>query len=85
MGKETKPIMGSPCAYESVETSQMTSQTTLIASPSAAGRHMRVPTARDMRMDDAWWKSSRHRCRRKPSRVGFLPARPEAVSGGRVE
>ncbi|GBP16235.1 hypothetical protein EVAR_93605_1 [Eumeta japonica] len=44
--------------YEwSVETSQMTSQTTLIASPSAAGRHMRVPTARDM--DDAWWKSSR--------------------------
>ncbi|GBP40012.1 hypothetical protein EVAR_19139_1 [Eumeta japonica] len=27
----------------------MTSQTTLIASPSAAGRHMRVPTARDMR------------------------------------
>ncbi|GBP47042.1 hypothetical protein EVAR_29644_1 [Eumeta japonica] len=34
---------------ESVETSRMTSQTTLIASPSAAGRHMRVPTARDMR------------------------------------
>ncbi|GBP28381.1 hypothetical protein EVAR_102951_1 [Eumeta japonica] len=71
---------------ESVETSRMTSQTTLIASPSAAGRHMRVPTARDMRYGRRLEESSRHRCRRKPSRVGSLPpARPEAVSGGRVE
>ncbi|GBP84964.1 hypothetical protein EVAR_39372_1 [Eumeta japonica] len=56
----------------------MTSQTTLIASPSAAGRHA-VPTARDMRyMDDAWWKSSRHGMSQKPSRVGSLPCWPEA-------
>ncbi|GBP89563.1 hypothetical protein EVAR_58223_1 [Eumeta japonica] len=60
----------------SVETSQMTSQTTLIASPSAAGQHMRVPTARDM----LWTTPGRSRlgigCRRKPSRVGsfLLPA-----------
>ncbi|GBP50338.1 hypothetical protein EVAR_102307_1 [Eumeta japonica] len=56
----------------SVETSQMTSQTTLIASPSAAGRHMRVPTARDMR-DDAWWKSSRHRMSQETVTGRFLP------------
>ncbi|GBP41737.1 hypothetical protein EVAR_33728_1 [Eumeta japonica] len=44
----------------------------LIASPSAAGRHMRVPTARDMRaMDDAWRKSSRHRM--SGNRHGSVP------------
>ncbi|GBP60384.1 hypothetical protein EVAR_98280_1 [Eumeta japonica] len=35
-------------------------------------------------MDDAWRKSSRHRMSQET--VGSLPpARPEAVSGGRVE
>ncbi|GBO98571.1 hypothetical protein EVAR_7599_1 [Eumeta japonica] len=34
-------------------------------------------------MDDAWWKSSRHRC--AGNRHGSVPpSRPEAVSGGRV-
>ncbi|GBP16672.1 hypothetical protein EVAR_13299_1 [Eumeta japonica] len=70
----------------SVETSQMTSQTTLIASPSAAGRHMRVPTARDMRYGRRLRKSSRHRMSQETV-TGRFPssARPEAVSGGRVE
>ncbi|GBP63596.1 hypothetical protein EVAR_97613_1 [Eumeta japonica] len=61
----------------------MTSQTTLIASPSAAGRRecrRRVTCA----MDDAWWKSSRHRMSQETVTGRFLPpARPEAVSGGR--
>ncbi|GBP69942.1 hypothetical protein EVAR_85710_1 [Eumeta japonica] len=69
----------------SVETSRITSQTTLIASPSAPGRHMRVPTARDVRYGRRLRSRLGIGCRRKPSRVGsFLPARP-AVSGGRVE
>ncbi|GBP97772.1 hypothetical protein EVAR_97632_1 [Eumeta japonica] len=37
-------------------------------------------------MDDAWWKSSRHRMSQETVTGRFLPpARPEAVSGGRVE
>ncbi|GBP93516.1 hypothetical protein EVAR_98268_1 [Eumeta japonica] len=52
-----------------------------IASPSAAGRHMRVPTARDMRYGHAWRKSSRHRMSQETVTGRFLPARPEAVSG----
>ncbi|GBP12914.1 hypothetical protein EVAR_79261_1 [Eumeta japonica] len=60
----------------SVETSRMTSQTTLIVSPSAAERHMRVLTARDM----CYGRRLRSRlgigCRRKPSRVGSLPSCP---------
>ncbi|GBP48155.1 hypothetical protein EVAR_74660_1 [Eumeta japonica] len=37
-------------------------------------------------MDDAWWKSSRHRMSQETV-TGRFPslARPEAVSGGRVE
>ncbi|GBP05604.1 hypothetical protein EVAR_91808_1, partial [Eumeta japonica] len=59
----------------SVETSRMTSQTTLIVSPSAAGRHMRVPTARDMRHGRRLGSRLGIGCRRKPSRVGsFRPA-----------
>ncbi|GBP35473.1 hypothetical protein EVAR_19983_1 [Eumeta japonica] len=27
-------------------------------------------------MDDAWWKSSRHRMSQKPSRIGSLPSCP---------
>ncbi|GBP53505.1 hypothetical protein EVAR_45378_1 [Eumeta japonica] len=47
---------------------------------------MRVPTARDIAMDDAWWKSSRHRMSQETV-TGRFPSllRPEAVSGGRVE
>ncbi|GBP63583.1 hypothetical protein EVAR_97600_1 [Eumeta japonica] len=36
-------------------------------------------------MDDAWWKSSRHRMSQETV-TGRLPScRPEAVGGGRVE
>ncbi|GBP69941.1 hypothetical protein EVAR_85709_1 [Eumeta japonica] len=59
---------------KSVETSQMTSQTTLIASPSAAGRHMRVPTARDM-LGRRLVKSSRHRMSQETV-TGRFPSPP---------
>ncbi|GBP34932.1 hypothetical protein EVAR_26523_1 [Eumeta japonica] len=73
-------ILHTLAPVRSVETSQMTSQTTLIASPSAAGRHMRVPTARDMRWTTPGGSRLGIGCRRKPSRVGSLLL-PEAVSG----
>ncbi|GBP05469.1 hypothetical protein EVAR_2988_1 [Eumeta japonica] len=74
-----------PSRPYSVETSQMTSQTTLIASPSAAGRACECRRRVTGAMDDAWWKSSRHRMSQETVTGRFLPARPEAVSGGRVE
>ncbi|GBP30870.1 PAN2-PAN3 deadenylation complex catalytic subunit PAN2 [Eumeta japonica] len=52
----------------------MTSQTTLIASPSAAGRHMRVSTV-TCAMDDAWRKSSRHRMSQETV-TGRFPSLP---------
>ncbi|GBP08775.1 hypothetical protein EVAR_7348_1 [Eumeta japonica] len=48
-------ILHTLAPVRSVKTSRMTSQTTLIASPSAARRHVTCA------MDDAWRKSSRHR------------------------
>ncbi|GBP57226.1 hypothetical protein EVAR_82938_1 [Eumeta japonica] len=77
-------ILHTLAPVRSVETSQMTSQTTLIASPRPDGTcecRRRVTCA----MDDAWWKSSRHRMSQGTVTGRFLPARPEAVSGGRVE
>ncbi|GBP90162.1 hypothetical protein EVAR_67983_1 [Eumeta japonica] len=59
----------------------MTSQTTLIASPSAAGRHMRVPTARDMLRTTPGGSRLGIGCRRKPSRVGSLPSCPAGGGG----
>ncbi|GBP09588.1 hypothetical protein EVAR_76582_1 [Eumeta japonica] len=75
-------ILHTLAPVRSVETSRRTSQTTLIASPSAAERHMRVPTARDM-ADDAW--RSRLSMDVAGNRHGSVPspARPEAVSGAR--
>ncbi|GBP31948.1 hypothetical protein EVAR_18487_1 [Eumeta japonica] len=68
-------ILHTLAPVRSVETSRMTSQTTLMASPSATGQHMRVPTARDMRYGRRLeGESSRHRMSQKPSRVGFLPS-----------
>ncbi|GBP64412.1 hypothetical protein EVAR_19864_1 [Eumeta japonica] len=64
-------ILHTLAPVRSVETSRMTSQTTLIASPSAAGRHecrRRVTCA----MDDAWWKSSRHRMSQETVTGRFL-------------
>ncbi|GBP24351.1 hypothetical protein EVAR_9449_1 [Eumeta japonica] len=78
-------ILHTLAPVRSVETSQMTSQTTLIASPSAAGRHMRVPTARDMRYGRRLVKSSRHRMSQETVTGRPSSRRPEAVSGGRVE
>ncbi|GBP05770.1 hypothetical protein EVAR_5090_1 [Eumeta japonica] len=55
-------ILHTLAPVRSVETSRMTNQTTLIASLSAAGWHMRVPMARDMRYGRRLeGESSRHR------------------------
>ncbi|GBP41805.1 hypothetical protein EVAR_26927_1 [Eumeta japonica] len=72
-------------ALMSVETSRMTSQTTLIASPSAAGRHMRVPTARDMRYGRRLEESSRHRMSQETVTGRFpflLPGRRRLAAAG---
>ncbi|GBP80958.1 hypothetical protein EVAR_56596_1 [Eumeta japonica] len=62
----------------------MTSQTTLIASPSAAGRHKRVPTARDMRYGRRLeGESSRHRMSQETVTGRFpslLPGRRRWIS-----
>ncbi|GBP58643.1 hypothetical protein EVAR_38104_1 [Eumeta japonica] len=69
-------ILHTLAPVRSVETSRMTSQTTLITSPSAAGRHMRVPTARDMRYGRRLEESSRHRMSQETVTGRFLPSCP---------
>ncbi|GBP84112.1 hypothetical protein EVAR_79224_1 [Eumeta japonica] len=69
----------------SVETSQMTSQRTLTASPSAAGRHMRVPTARDMRYGRRLEGVARHRMSQETVTGRFsslLPGRRRLAAAG---
>ncbi|GBP63279.1 WW domain-binding protein 4 [Eumeta japonica] len=64
----------------------MTSQTTLIvASPSAAGRHYECRRHVTCAMDDAWWKSSRHRMSQVIKCRFLPPARRKRLAAAGTE